>query len=249
MYYRYRKQRPGHCFQGRYGATLVGADGYPLRLTRYIHLNPVWTKAEQRKPVDERVKTLSEFCWSSYRGYAGLAKPEERIDYLLLGEMDRMTDKARRQAYRAYCEGMVGGEDEVLKAAKGRSRYAWGDDRFVEEAEDDLNEAKLRRAIKGDVDWPVRKTPGVEESIRNVCKRLELDRRVLSEDGRKLGPVKGLALEAICRISGGSQRDVARGLGIASDVTIGYQRRLLAKQMKSDQALCRRLESLLDGML
>lgn len=41
MYFRYKKSRPGHCFQGRYGAKLVEGDDYLFRLTRYIHLNPV----------------------------------------------------------------------------------------------------------------------------------------------------------------------------------------------------------------
>ena len=41
MYHRYKHNQPGHCFQGRYGAKLVKGDDYILRLTRYVHLNPV----------------------------------------------------------------------------------------------------------------------------------------------------------------------------------------------------------------
>jgi len=40
MYFRLQHRRPGHCFQGRYGAKLVRGEDYLLRLTRYIHLNP-----------------------------------------------------------------------------------------------------------------------------------------------------------------------------------------------------------------
>jgi len=39
MYFRYKHSKPGHCFQGRYGAKPAGGDDCILRLTRYIHLN------------------------------------------------------------------------------------------------------------------------------------------------------------------------------------------------------------------
>ena len=44
MYFRYKHNRPGHCWQGRYGAQLVKGDDYIAKLARYIHLNPVKVK-------------------------------------------------------------------------------------------------------------------------------------------------------------------------------------------------------------
>ena len=67
MYFRYKKSRPGHCFQGRYGAKLVEGDDYLLRLTRYIHLNPVKTAAMARLSPEERRGYLETYPWSSYR--------------------------------------------------------------------------------------------------------------------------------------------------------------------------------------
>ena len=55
MYFRYKKRRPGHCFQGRYGAKLVDGDDYLLRLTRYIHLNPVRTQAMKGVPLEQSI--------------------------------------------------------------------------------------------------------------------------------------------------------------------------------------------------
>lgn len=53
-------KRDGPLFRGRYKAILVQADEYLLRLSRYIHLNPVKAKL---------VTASEQFNWSSYRAY------------------------------------------------------------------------------------------------------------------------------------------------------------------------------------
>jgi putative transposase len=81
MYFRFKHTRPGHCFQGRHGARLVEGDEYLVRLTRYMHLNPVKTKAMAARPLSDRLAALREYRWSSHRGYAGHCPPEARVDY------------------------------------------------------------------------------------------------------------------------------------------------------------------------
>ena len=52
--------RDGPLFRGRYKAILVEADTYLLRLSRYIHLNPVKSKL---------VGLPETYTWSSYKDY------------------------------------------------------------------------------------------------------------------------------------------------------------------------------------
>jgi hypothetical protein len=78
---RVKHGRPGHCFQGRYGAKLVAGDRYILGLTRYIHLNPVKVKGMEPTSSDDKRDVLRGRLYSSYRRYAGLADPEPRVDY------------------------------------------------------------------------------------------------------------------------------------------------------------------------
>lgn len=52
--------RDGPLFRGRFKSILVEADVYLLRLTRYIHFNPV---------VAKLVKKPEHYKWSSYRAY------------------------------------------------------------------------------------------------------------------------------------------------------------------------------------
>jgi putative transposase len=47
VYYSRRHQRHGHLLDGRYKAELVAGDEYLLKLSRYIHLNPVSTSSDQ----------------------------------------------------------------------------------------------------------------------------------------------------------------------------------------------------------
>ena len=51
VYYNLRHSRHGHVLDGRYKAKLVEADAYLLALSRYVHLNPVCTKALKQKSI------------------------------------------------------------------------------------------------------------------------------------------------------------------------------------------------------
>lgn len=58
MYYNCRHHRCGHLMQGRFGASIVDEDEYILKLSRYVHLNPVFVKSVKQKPVYERIQML-----------------------------------------------------------------------------------------------------------------------------------------------------------------------------------------------
>jgi hypothetical protein len=133
----------------------------------------------------------------------------------------------------------------VMRVSKGRSVYAIGDDRFIEETESDVAGIKIGRAVTGDVTWPVRKRPGMDEVLDRVCRELEIDPSTLREDGRLLGDGKGLVLEVLCRVADVSQRAVAARLGLASEHTVSYQRRRLVRRMASDPRLRRQMNRLI----
>lgn len=61
--FNYRYNIDGPLFRGRYKAILVSCDEYLLRVSRYIHLNPVEAGI---------CKFAKDYKWSSYKYYAGL---------------------------------------------------------------------------------------------------------------------------------------------------------------------------------
>jgi putative transposase len=243
MYFRYKHARPGHCFQGRYGAKLVNGDEYLLRLTRYIHLNPVKTKRRQGESMAGKRAVLEGHVWSSYRGYVGLAPAEEMVNYRWLKMMGRVRAKANRAAYRRYVEQMLRSEDDVLAEARGRSAYAIGDERFVAETEEDMAAARRSKVDCGDIVWPERPRTPVGTVMGPVLQEVGLTEVELKRHGRAVGERKSMAIELLCRHSSASQRDVAALCGYRRDSSVGKQRRMLREKLSADAAFASLFEA------
>lgn len=84
--YNRRHATCGHVFQGRYNASLIGADDYLVEACRYVELNPVRANL---------VRDPHEWKWSSYRAHAGLA---DSPPWLAFGLVEDGDDVARMQA-------------------------------------------------------------------------------------------------------------------------------------------------------
>ena len=76
-----KRDRTGHLFERRHKAYFVKDDAYLLGLVKYVHLNPVKTRAHRNKPPEERVERLRSYPWSSYAGYIHESKSEAFVSY------------------------------------------------------------------------------------------------------------------------------------------------------------------------
>jgi len=79
----------GHLFQGRFKSIIVENDAYLLRLSCYIHRNPL------RAGIIER---LAEYQWSSYPFYAYRKKPPGWLKTQTL--LNQVSGTDRHKAYR-----------------------------------------------------------------------------------------------------------------------------------------------------
>jgi REP element-mobilizing transposase RayT len=239
MYFRYKHTRPGHCFQGRYGAKLVEGDGYILALTRYIHLNPVKGTAWAGESLAKKQAQLKAFAWSSFRGYAGEGPEEERVDYRWLSLMERVTRKGCQAAYRRYVAGMLAKDDEAFLADEGKSPYVIGDAKARERAEEELKAKLIERAVTGDIVWPEDRRPELSEVEAAVRAEFGMTAENLRFHGHRLGALKSVALELCCRYSGVTQRAVAAHFGYRSEGAVGKARRIAQAALATDPALNR----------
>ena len=80
VYFNLRHRRHGHLMDGRYKAELVSGDEYLLKLSRYIHQNPVAVAAWRKRSIEERIPRLRAYRWSSCRGYIGEEKAADFVD-------------------------------------------------------------------------------------------------------------------------------------------------------------------------
>jgi REP element-mobilizing transposase RayT len=153
--FNYRRNKPGHVFQGRYKSILVDKDNYLLELCRYIVLNPVRAKA---------VKSPEQWSWSSYPATAGLVRAEswmatERVLALFSGS---------RKRYRSFVmEGI--GKGSVWEDLRGQIYL--GDESFLERMQDRVEDKSVRGIAKVQM-RPMR--PGVEEIKRAVADQYDM---------------------------------------------------------------------------
>lgn len=126
IYFNRRHNQSGHLVQGRYGASMVNEDGYILRLSRYVHLNPVFTEAHKSKPVQERIKVLRNYPRSSYASYIGRSKRLGYVGYAPILEMLEHSKRKQAGTYRRFVESGIANIDAPFITDKNRSRLCIG---------------------------------------------------------------------------------------------------------------------------
>lgn len=238
LYFRYKHNRPGHCFQGRYKAPLVGGDDYILRLTRYIHLNPVQTPSTERLSDEEKWRVLDAHRWSSLGGYLSLEQREDHVDYRWLATFGSRREQGKR--YRKYMTQMLNGEDSILSEAVRSSAYAIGDEAFREEVAEWV---RAQRAVVGaDAAVPASEGVDVQQVARAVAEEFGFDAGQFHVARARLGPARGVFIELACRLCLLSQREVAGYLGNVTEHAVGKARSKLRRSLQEDPILARRLK-------
>jgi len=227
LYWRYKRRRPGHLFQGRFKAKLVEDDVYLLAVTRYIHLNPVKIAACRRMSRQQRLGLLERYPWSSYGGYVAAAKAQEFVSYDVLKEYGNNFSSGRRH-YRAYVQACLLEDDAPLLEAMAASRYAIGGWAFIERTEERIGERRSGRVRDRDLDLP-RWTVSLEKIDAAVAKYYGVDRRLFSAHGRRAGPAKGVAVELAAQLADMSSRAIGEHYGIGATAVAANHRRLTTR--------------------
>lgn len=241
VYYNRRHRRAGHLMQGRYAAVLVQGDSYLLKLSRYIHLNPVFVGEVRRQGLGVRVRCLRDYPWSSYRGYVGEGKPYEFVDEAPVLALSEAPEKKRRGAYRRFVEAGIAETDSGFKDLLKGAGWGIGDDDFQERIRDrhtDLT-GKVRR--KEDVSFRrVAPDAGVVAVLAAVASEFGLDVGELKKRQYRCvaRPVAALML---CRHSGLNQRDAASCLGMGSGAAACHQLKTLRARLARDGELAARV--------
>lgn len=240
-YYRYRHRHAGSVLQPRYKSPLVSGDDYLIRLTRYIHLNPIKTREMEKLPWKDRIEHLRQYRWSSYAGYVEKSKQEEIVDYKWRELIGGETEAGQRRAYRKYAESMVEGADDVLLAAIDASEYAIGDEGFVAEVETEMREAAQKVDAQEDVIWPQEEEekPGIGYLDELVCHEYGCRPEALREHGRRAGEAKELAVTLACSHGGLNNREVGRAYGMTG-AGVARARRHFSQRLTESPDLAKR---------
>ncbi len=117
-----RHRSSGHVFQGRFTAHLVENEAYGGEVSRYIHLNPVRTKALRRASVSARRRALRAFGWSSYAACIGLSAGPKWFDPRPLLSDWGASRRVQMRQYGQYVEeGLLRDLDSPLARLEGQT--------------------------------------------------------------------------------------------------------------------------------
>jgi REP element-mobilizing transposase RayT len=223
VYFNHTHGRVGHLTQGRYKAQVVSADEYLLNLSRYIHLNPVHTRALRAQSVSARAKALRAYGWSTYRSYVGMEKPWPWIDYAPVLAMTEVKGLARLEAYRRYVEAGLVETDEAFREVYAGARLAVGSVAFQRDVEQ--RHTAAGRAMRRPEDVAFRRTLDRREPeviLRAVAKVFGVQMEDLMRTRRHAAD-RAAACWYLQREGGLTQREVAERLGLGSGAAVGYQ--------------------------
>jgi len=243
LYYRYRRNAPGHVLQARYRAKLVEEDEYLIPLTRYIHLNPARTAAARRLGRRRRLELLAGFRWSSYPGYVRAKDAEAWVCYDVLRSFAQETVAARRH-YRAYVEACLLDDDGPLLEAMRASRYAVGSSQYVARIEDTLRSRRAGGPGDRDLDLP-RPVVDLASISRAVAAEFGIAAEQLTQHGRRAGPAKAVALDLACRLTDFNQREIGEYYGGITSMAVCMARRRLQEDPRyTNPAMRRRIAAI-----
>jgi putative transposase len=113
-----KHSRVGPLFQGRYGAKTLEGSAWGYDLSFYVHLNPLRVRGlgldkrgrveesrgyrtPPKEVLDERLKKLRTYRWSSYRAYAGYSAAPPWLTVETLLNRAHKDDDEQRAQYRS----------------------------------------------------------------------------------------------------------------------------------------------------
>jgi putative transposase len=237
VYFNRKYNQSGHLFQGRFGSSVVDEDAYILKLSRYVHLNPVYLKAHTNKPDRERVGILRNYPWSSYRSYIGKCARLEFVDYGPILAMMDGSGKKRNSAYRRFVEAGIRRIDAALIDSKRKSRFCIGSESCRKRIDDLYGGLVKGHARKEDVSFRREGRFYSTDDILDVALEvLNADRASLKKRSMN-SMARPVVAYALCRYGGRTQRQAAEIIGLRSGVAVSLQIKKLHEQMESDKQL------------
>jgi putative transposase len=244
MYYNTKHQRIGHVFSGRFKAKVVAGDEYLLKLTRYIHLNPVKIAALEGESGASKILMLREYGWSSYPAYVGLKKRETWVDYGPLGELAGRYAPEREESYRLFVESDLTEDDVECVEAMKQSSKAIGNRAFCRWVEGQYR-ARVKAGVES-VDVAMRRVeagPEADEILDRVAVAFKVDREVLTKR-RNLADARLVAAKLLKDLTGLTQRGSGRALGLRDGSGFGHLIQMADRRLAESRTVRRLYEKL-----
>ncbi len=227
-----RHRRYGHLFQGRFKSILVQNDAYMLRLSCYIHRNPVRAGLVAR---------LADYRWSSYRAYAYGKSPGPWLETgMILSQTANAADPHRAYRERAQAYAL---EEKALWEDL-RHGFVLGSAGFVQEVK--------KRHLPPSVNAEMPQQRGAarhvfsEAALQRAAAFLEFDPgrgRLYGKAGKETVGARDLLIYLAWRTGGQTNREIGERLGLTHSA-VSRRVSIVKMGLKNDPELRDRLEQL-----
>ncbi len=242
VYYNLRHDRHGHLLDGRFKAKLVDGDDYLLALSRYVHLNPVQIATQKNKPMEERIKALCAWRWSSYPSYIGQRKALDFVEYgPVLAEM---SGKRREwpKRYREFVESGLAESDDDFQVALTLSPRSIGGDGFRSWIDEIYQQRLEAHARPEDVSFRHITEPLSADEVLAILGEVLVTEIEAFKRRRHGCPLRAIAARCLVRYAGQTQRNVADLLNIGSGSAVCKQLASLPERLSKDRRLRRQVK-------
>jgi len=244
VYFNWVHNRHGHVTQGRYGARLVSGDEYLLKLSRYVHLNPVKAGALADKPRVAKTAYLRAYSWSSYPAYIGKSPRNEFVDYDPMLSLMGGGKQTRPGKYRAFVEGGLEAADDDFLGELARSPRSIGNTKFREWVDTCYRDLLEQHGVQEDASFrQTGRNLGTDLILKAVVKQAGIGQEYLTERQRD-ATWRVVASWMLCKYGGRTQREVAGILGAKTGVAISCQLKKLRHILAVDAELRSQVEKI-----
>jgi REP element-mobilizing transposase RayT len=241
-----RHNRVGHLYQGRFKAFLVDADNYLLEVSRYIHLNPVRTRGNAKRPATERWDALLRFTDSSLPGYLSVRSRKDFIPYEVLLRYMGGDDRRGRERYRRFVrQGVEGDIPNPLELGKGngivggQGFVGWVKEQFLIEAKPEREQPALRNLA-------VAFEP--EALLAAFIRLTGMGKDELCRRGKN-SIERAMLMEFLHRFCRMSQPEIGRLVGGIDYSAVSQARKRLRERLEMHSALRKKYKMLEAGLL
>ncbi len=223
---RYNKvnQIDGPLFRGRFKSIIVDANNYLLRLSRYIHLNPV---------KGNLVNRAEDYQWSSCAAYLGEVESPEWLQKNHV--LSRFGNKLQQQKYKLFLQET---EDRELMTffSKLKRLPVLGSEAFTKTiSEKYLHEKTLSPEVPEQNLLYKKKLPKLDEVMAVVAEYYQIDLVELTISKRgQINLPRSVAIYLACQITGQNLQIIARAFNNVNYSCVSRTVRKVGEQINQD---------------
>ena len=233
--YNRRHGLDGQLFRGRYKSILVCGDSHLLQLVRYIHKNPVKAGI---------VKDVSDYEWSSYKGYLSYAKKWKWLhkDYIY-----SMITPKKRGRLKPFIEFMHKDDSEEVKKLFSLKNMPplFGPESFIT----GIKEKYYFKKKSYEVPESKSMAPSPDLIISAVCAHynVSVNELILTKRGIFNEP-RNIAVYLIRHIGGESLNNIGKLFNIKTYSTVSSIIQRVSRLKKSDRKIRKQLANIQDNI-